>query len=85
MDPTRTTNQVQPLLQVANTILNHWEGIVRWFESRVNNGVLEGINGVIQAAKRKARGYRTTKNLITMIYLLAGKINLDPILHLLVE
>jgi|LZCG01.1.fsa_nt_gb transposase len=75
--------KLQPLLQVANTILNHWKGIVRWFESRVNNGVLEGINSVIQAAKRKARGYRTTKNLITMIYLLAGKINLDPILHLL--
>ena len=27
---------------------------------------VEAINGLIQAAKRRARGYRTTKNLINM-------------------
>ncbi|WP_435549465.1 transposase, partial [Desulfobacterium sp. N47] len=35
---------------------------------------LEGINSLIQAAKAKARGYRTIKNLITMIYLIGGKL-----------
>ncbi|MDO8946698.1 MAG: transposase, partial [Desulfocapsaceae bacterium] len=34
-----------------------------------------GINSLIQAAKAKARGYRTTKNLIAMIYLIGGKLN----------
>jgi len=29
----------------------------------------------VQAAKAKARGYRTTKNLIAVAYLLAGKLN----------
>nr|WP_218669697.1 transposase [Ferroacidibacillus organovorans] len=38
------------------------------------NGLIEAINGLIQAAKRKARGYRTTRNLITMIYLVGAKI-----------
>jgi transposase len=37
---------------------------------------LEGINSLIQAAKAKARGYRSTKNLITMVYLIAGKLDL---------
>ena len=32
----------------------------------------EGISSLIQAAK--ARGYRTIKNLITMIYLIGGKL-----------
>jgi hypothetical protein len=32
---------------------------------------------LIQAAKAKARGYRTTRNLITMLYLIAGKLNLE--------
>ncbi|EGL81361.1 transposase IS204/IS1001/IS1096/IS1165 family protein [Caldalkalibacillus thermarum TA2.A1] len=31
---------------------------------------------VIQAAKRKARGYRSDKNIIAMVYLLAGKLKL---------
>ncbi|WP_435549402.1 transposase, partial [Desulfobacterium sp. N47] len=52
----------------------HWNGILRWFTSRINNGILEGINSLIQAAKAKARGYRTIKNLITIIYLIGGKL-----------
>jgi len=30
---------------------------------------------LIQAAKAKARGYRSTKNLITMVYLIAGQLD----------
>ena len=37
------------------------------------NGFLEGINSLIQAAKAKACGYRTARNIITMAYLIAGK------------
>jgi transcriptional regulator with XRE-family HTH domain len=37
---------------------------------------IEGINSLVQAAKAKARGYRSVRNLKTMIYLLAGKLDL---------
>ncbi len=74
-------SQLEPLMQVADMIMRHWDGVLRWFQSRINNGVLEGINSIIQAAKRKARGYRSLENFITMIYLLVGKINLDSVLH----
>ncbi|HZJ51543.1 MAG TPA: transposase, partial [Actinomycetota bacterium] len=43
---------------------------------------LEGVNSLIQAAKRKARGYRTKKNLITMTYLIAGRLPL-PVTHMI--
>jgi len=39
----------------------------------MSNGVLEAINGLIQAAKARARGYRNVRNLIAMVYLIAGK------------
>jgi transposase len=39
-------------------------------------GLLEGINSLVQAAKRRARGYRTTRNLIAMVYLIAGKLDM---------
>lgn len=72
---------LEPMKQVVATIERHWNGIIRWFESQINNGILEGINSlIIQAAKRKARGYRTIENLIAMIYLIVGKIDLQPIL-----
>ena len=47
---------------------------MNYFDLRLTNGVLEGINSIIQAAKSRARGYRSTENFITIIYLLAGKL-----------
>lgn len=52
--------------------------MLRWHHSRVSNGILEPLNSHVQAAKRRARGYRTTKNLVAMAYLVAGKLNLQP-------
>lgn len=69
-----THSRLEPIKKAAYTIKRHWDGILRWFTSKINNGILEGINSLIQAAKAKARGYRTTKNLITMIYLIGGKL-----------
>ncbi|MDU5143671.1 MAG: transposase [Paenibacillus dendritiformis] len=53
----------------------HYDGVIRWFKSKLNNGLLEGVNSLFQAAKRKARGYRSEKNIIAMVYVLAGKFN----------
>ena len=61
--------------EVAKMIKAHYSGIIQWFNSGLNNGLLEGINSLFQAAKRKARGYRSDKNLIAMIYLIAGKLD----------
>lgn len=71
-----THSRLQPMIKAAKTIKRHWAGVLRWFKSRITNGILEGINSLIQAAKAKARGYRSTKNLITMAYLIAGKLDL---------
>ena len=70
-----THSRLQPMKEAAYTIKRHWSGIMRWFTSRISNGTLEGINSLIQAAKARARGYRTTRNLISMIYLIGGKLN----------
>jgi hypothetical protein len=45
------------------------EGILRSIDTGLPNGVLEAINGDVQAAKRKAKGYRTKRNLETILYL----------------
>jgi len=48
---------------------------LRWKESQINNGILEGLNSVLQAAKRKARGYKK-QHFKTIAYLLTGKLDL---------
>ena len=70
-----THSRLEPMKRAAATIRRHWDGILRWFSSRLSNGILEGMNSLIQAAKSRARGYRTTTNLIAMIYLLGAKLD----------
>ncbi|MGH7209557.1 MAG: ISL3 family transposase [Nitrospiraceae bacterium] len=67
---------LEPVKKVALTLAEHAKGVLRWFRSGISNGLLEGINSIIQATKAKARGYSTTKNLITIAYLIAGKLDL---------
>jgi transposase len=54
-------------------VKHRWRGIRRWFTSNVSNSVLTGINGLVQAARARFRRYRSTRNFITMVYLIAGK------------
>ncbi|MGB8199690.1 MAG: transposase [Pseudonocardiaceae bacterium] len=63
-------------VELRRTVKRHWDGILRWFDSRIANGLIEGINSLVQAAKAKARGYRSMRNLKAMVYLLAGKLDL---------
>ena len=72
-----THSRLQPVIEAARAIKRHWDGILNWFDSHLSTGFLEGINSLIQAAKAKARGYRTTRNLIAMSYLIAGKLPLS--------
>lgn len=71
-------SRLEPMLKVAKMVKNHWEGILQWKLSQINNGILEGLNSVIQAAKKKARGYKF-KHFKTIAFLLTGKLNLNAI------
>jgi len=68
-------SKVEPMKAVAKMIRNHLEGIVAWARSRMTNGFLEALNGLFQAAKRKARGYGRFSTIRTVIFLLAGKLD----------
>ncbi len=59
------------------TLIAHWYGILHYIESKLTNGLLEGINNKVQLAKRRARGYRNTSNFIDMIYFLCGKLDFN--------
>jgi transposase len=70
-------SRLKSFQRLARTVRSHWEGILRWFDTKLTNGTVEAINGLIQAAKRVARGFRNTSYLITMIYLKLGKLDLQ--------
>jgi transposase len=68
---------IEPFKKFSKTVKVHWQGIINFCQTEINNGILEGINSKIQLAKRRARGYRCVKNFINMIYFLCGKLVFD--------
>ena len=70
-----THSRIAPIRDAAKTIRRHWSGVLYWYDSKINNGILEGLNSLVQVTKAKARGYRTFKNLKTIIYMLTGKLD----------
>src|SRR3982750_5011418 len=69
-------NVLRAMMKVAEMIERHLAGILAHWKWGVTNAFMEGLNSVFSATKRKARGYRSTSNLITMLYLVAGKLRL---------
>ena len=72
-------SRLDPIKAFVGTVEEHWEGILAWQKHRLSNGLLEGTNSLVQAAKRRARGYRSKEKMITIIYLIAGKLPLPEI------
>lgn len=72
-----THSRLEPIIKAAKTIKNHWDGVLGWFKSKINNGILEGLNSVVQAAKRKARGFKTLQNFKTIVYLITGNLKFE--------
>lgn len=73
---------LQPMARVAKTVTNHQEGILAHWQQGLTTAFLEGLNSVFSAVKRKARGYRSTVYMITVLYLVAGKLKLPaPLTH----
>ena len=72
-------SKVEPMKDVARMIRGHFDGIVAWSQTRRTNGFLEALNGLFQAAKRKARGYGRFDTMRTVLFLIAGKLDFRSI------
>jgi transposase len=72
-------SKVEPMKDVARMIRKHFDGIVAWTQTRQTNGFIEALNGLFQAAKRKARGYTRFATMRTVLFLIAGKIDFSRI------
>lgn len=52
---------------LVRSLNKHFEGIIQFADSKLTNGLLEGMNSKIQFIKRAARGYRNIENFKRMI------------------
>lgn len=69
--------RLAPFKELSATVKAHWEGILGFFPDRVTSAAIEAINGIIQTARRRARGYRNFANLRAIAYWMAGRLDLE--------
>jgi len=69
-----THSRLTPITEAAKTVKKHWDGVLNYFDSRITNGILEGINSIVQLQKRNARGFKNIQYFINVIYLKLGKL-----------
>jgi transposase len=72
-------SKVEPMKDVAALVPRHLEAIVAWAQTRQTNGFLKAINGLFQAAKRRARGFVRLSTIKTVIFLIVGKLDFQAI------
>ncbi len=69
LDPSPILNPVRKALATVKT---HSDRILQRWTSSHSNARLEGLNGLFQAARARARGYRNVNTFATIIYLIAA-------------
>jgi transposase len=62
--------------KLAQTLKNHWDGILAYFPHRITSAAIESVNSIIQTARRRARGFRNFENLKAICYWMAGHLDL---------
>lgn len=64
------------MIKAVKAIEAHMDGILAHWKAGLTNAFMEGLISVFSAVKRKARGFRSSVYLITMLYLVAAKLRL---------
>ena len=70
-------SRLHPFRHLAKTVREYREGILAYFDTKLTSGAIEAVNGIIQLAKRMARGFRNFIYFRTAAYHRAGQLNLD--------
>ena len=71
-------SRLEPFKRLATTLKTHFEAVVRGMLDHRSNAFVEAMNGMMQQAKRAARGFRTAANFIAIAYLRLGKLTHLP-------
>jgi len=70
-------SRMQPFVKLGKTLKKHMEGILGYFNNYTTSAAIEAVNGLLQLARRRARGYRTFRNFQAMAYWIAGGLTIE--------
>ena len=70
--------RLEPFKKLATTIKERFDAVVRGMTDHRSNAFVEAMNGLLQQAKRAARGFRTASHFINIAYLRMSKLTHLP-------
>ena len=70
--------RLAPFKKLATTLKERFAAVVRGMVDHRSNAFVEAMNGLLQQAKRTARGFRTSRNFIAIAYLRMSKLKHLP-------
>jgi transposase len=70
--------RLEPFKKLASTLKERFDAVVRGMVDHRSNAFVEAMNGLLQQAKRAARGFRTSANFIAIAYLRMSKLKHLP-------
>ena len=65
-------SRMEPFVKLARSLKAHMEGLLGYFKNYTTSAAIEAINGLLQLARRRARGYRRFANFQAIAYWIAG-------------
>jgi len=71
-------SRLEPFKRLAKTLGERAAAVVRGMVDNRSNAFVEAMNGLLQQAKRAARGFRTSRNFIAIAYLRLSKLKHLP-------
>ena len=71
-------SRLEPVKKVARMFKRHLDNIVTFFQHRLTNGSIEGLNNKVQSLVKKAYGYRNPERFKADIFFHLGGLDLHP-------
>ena len=72
-------SRLRPMIKVAKMFMRHIDGILKWYDTFIDNAMTEGFNAKIQTVKAGARGFRNFENYRIAILFNCGKLDMLPV------
>ena len=71
-------SRLAPFVKLARTVRKHAAGILAYLDTKMTNGVVEGINNKLRVITRRDYGFHSHGALISMLFLCCGGVELVP-------
>jgi transposase len=76
-----THSRLKPMRDFAWMLRRHQEGILNYFELRIDNGAVEGMNNKAKVISHRCYGFRTAKTYILALYHGLGRLPEPKLVH----